>query len=220
MIILIIIDTREQDEEENYFKRNKIDYRKEALQCGDYAAEDSNGNRVIIERKEIKDYLASLFSGRLDDQLGRLAQEDCPILFISGTLEEYYEAVPGESKFTPEQFYGSLASAVVRYGLRSIIWNQCECSHEDSLGIIVKVLEQTAKGNIDKIPKRKKREFNDQIGFIRELTGCPQDTAIEMIKHYGTVRNVIAAPIEDLKSFKGMGPKRIARMEMLLDGNN
>jgi ERCC4-type nuclease len=214
---MIIIDTREQDEEEQYFKDNNIEYRKEALPCGDYAAEDSNGNRVIIERKEIKDYISSLFEGRLDDQLGRLAQEDCPILFISGELDEYYEAVPGQSRFSRGQFYGSLSSCIVRYGLRSVIWNQCECSHEDTLGMIVKVLEHTSQGNIDKIPKRKKREFNNQIGFLRELTGCPQDTAIEMIKYYGSVRKVIEAPLDDLKSFKGMGPKRISRMRMLLD---
>ena len=214
---MIIIDTREQYEEEEYFKNHNIEYRKEALPCGDYAAEDSDGNRVIIERKEIKDYISSLFEGRLDDQLGRLAQEDCPILVISGELQEYYDSVPGNSKFTEEQFYGSLSACIVRYGLRSVIWNQCECSHEDTLGIIVKVLEHTSKGQIDKIPKRKKREFNNKIGFVRELTGCPQDTAIELLKHYKTVRNLIAAPIEDLKSFKGMGPKRLARIGMLLD---
>ncbi len=214
---MIIIDTREQYEEEEYFKNHNIEYRKEALSCGDYAAEDSNGNRVVIERKEIKDYISSLFEGRLDDQLGRLAQEDCPILVISGELEEYYESVPGESKFTKDQFYGSLSACIVRYGLRCVIWNQCEHAHEDTLGIITKVLEHVSKGQLDKIPKRKKREFNNQIGFVRELTGCPQDTAIEMIKFYGTVRKIIEAPIEDLKSFRGMGPKRLARLEMLLD---
>lgn len=214
---MIIIDTREQDEEETYFKRNNIEYRKEALSCGDYAIEDRNGNRAVIERKEIKDYLASLFEGRLDDQLLRLSQEDCPMLFISGDLDEYYESVPGESKFTIDQFYGSLASNIVRYGLRCVVWNQCHCGHEETLGQIVHVLNHVGKGNLDKIPKRKKREFNDQIGFIRELTGCPQDTAIELLKYYGTVRKMIEAPIEDLKSFKGMGPKRLLRLKRLLD---
>jgi DNA excision repair protein ERCC-4 len=214
---MIIIDTREQYEEEQYFKNHDIEYRKESLPCGDYAAEDSNGNRVVIERKEIKDYISSLFEGRLDDQMARLAQEDCPILFISGELQEYYDAVPGESRFSKSQFYGSISACIVRYGLRCVVWNQCECSHEETLGIIVKVLEQTSMGHIDKIPKRKKREFNNQIGFLRELTGCPQDTAIELLKFYGTVRKVIEAPLEALKGFKGMGPKRLARIGMLLD---
>jgi len=214
---MIIIDSREQNEEEKYFQDHNLEYRKEALSCGDYAAEDSNGNRVVIERKEIKDFISSLFEGRLSDQMSRLAVEDCPILVISGKLEEYYNSVPGESKFTEDQFYGAVSECIVRYGLRCVIWNQSDCSHEDSLGIITQVLKQTSKGNIDKIPKRKKREFNDQIGFIRELTGCPQDTAIELLKHYKKVRNVLEASPEDLKSFKGMGPKRIERMRMLLD---
>lgn len=211
------MDTREQYEEELYFKRHNIEYTREALSCGDYAAEDNHGNRVVIERKEIKDYISSLFEGRLDDQMLRLSQEDCPILFISGELDEYYESVPGESKFTVDQFYGSLSACIIRYGLRCVVWNQCDCSHEEILGQIVKVLEQVTKGNIDKIPKRKKREFNDQIGFVRELTGCPQDTAIELLKYYGTVRKIIEAPVDDLKSFKGMGPKRLMRLKRLLD---
>lgn len=214
---MIIIDTREQHEEQKYFQDMGIEFRREALSCGDYAAEDASGNRVVIERKEIKDFISSLFEGRLDDQMARLSREDCPILVVSGKLEEYYESVPKDSKFTEAQFYGALSSCIVRYGLRSVIWNQCENSHKDSLGIIAKVLAHTSAGNIDKIPKRKKREFNTQIGFVRELTGCPQDTAIEMIKHYKTVRKIIEAPPEDLRSFKGMGPKRIERLERLLD---
>lgn len=214
---MIIIDTREQHEEEIYFKNHNIEYRKEALPCGDYAAEDGDGNRVVIERKEIKDYISSLFEGRLDDQMSKLSQEDCPILFISGELQEYYDSVPGKSAFTRKQFYGSLSRCIVRYGLRSVIWNQCEDAHTDTLGMIVKVLEHVSMGQIDKIPKRKKREFNNQIGFLQELTGCPQDTAIKMLKTYGTVRKVIQVPLEELKKFKGLGPKRIARITMILD---
>ena len=214
---MIIIDSREQNEEESYFKDKNIPYTRQALSCGDYAAEDSRGNRVVIERKEIKDFISSLFEGRLADQMSRLSLEDLPILLISGKLEEYYETVPGESRFTEEQFYGAISECIVRYGLRCVIWNQCEHSHTDSLGIITQILKQIVKGNIDKIPKRKKREFNNKIGFVRELTGCPQDTAIEILKFYKTVRNVIAAPLEDLKSFKGLGPKGIERMRVLLD---
>lgn len=214
---MIIIDSREQQDERDYFRDHSIDFNVEALACGDYAAEDACGNRVVIERKEIKDYIQALFSGRLDDQLARLSSEDLPILVISGSLKEYYDSVPGDSRFTHEQFYGSLAGAIVRYGLRCVIWNQCDNAHEDTLGIIAKVLDHTSKGHIDKIPKRRKREFNCQISFVRELTGCPQDTAIEMLKFYHTVRNIIAAPLDDLKSFKGMGPKRIERMRVLLD---
>jgi ERCC4-type nuclease len=143
--------------------------------------------------------------------------ESYPILVISGSLQEYYDAVPGDSKFTEKQFYGSLSSAIVRYGLRSVIWNQCENAHEDTLGIIAKILQHTELGHLDKIPKRKKHAFNNQISFVRELTGCNQTTAIEMIKFYHTVRNIIAAPLDELKSFKGMGPKRLERMRVLLD---
>lgn len=214
---MIIVDSREQMDEQDYFRRNGIPFELQALSCGDYAAEDSSGSRVVVERKEIKDYISSLFSGRLDDQLVRLRSEDYPILVISGSLQEYYDAVPGDSQFTEEQFYGSISSAVVRYGLRCVIWNQCDCAHEDTLGIITKVLQHTELGHLDKIPKRKKHAFNDQIGFVRELTGCPQTTAIELLEHYGTVRHIIAAPLEDLKAFKGMGPKRLKRIGMLLD---
>jgi len=103
---MIIVDTREQDEEQDYFTRNNIEFEREALMCGDYAAEDVDGNRVVIERKEIKDFIQSLFEGRLDSQLVRLSQERLPILFISGTLKEYYEGKP-DSKFTKDSVLSS-----------------------------------------------------------------------------------------------------------------
>ncbi len=214
---MIIIDSREHHEERDYFTRHNIPFKLQALSCGDYAVEDPDGCRVVVERKEIKDFISSLFSGRLDDQLGRLRLESYPILVISGSLQEYYDSVT-DSKFTEEQFYGAISSAIVRYGLRCVVWNQCENAHEDTLGIISKILVHTDLNHLDKIPKRQKHAFNNKIGFVRELTGCPQATAIELLKHYTNVKNIIDASPEDLKTFKGLGPKRIERMEKLLNG--
>ena len=216
---MIIVDSREQAEEQDYFDRNGIEYRREALSCGDYSAEDNQGNRVVIERKEIKDFISSMFEGRLDSQLLRLASEKLPILFISGKLEEYYESKP-DSQFQPEQFYGALSSAIVRYGLRCVIWNQCECSHEDSLGMIVSILNKVTENKLDIIPNRKTKEYSSCVGYLRSLLNCTQQIAVDLLKKYGTIRGVINATDDELKEFKGIGPKKIERMRLIIDGKN
>jgi len=213
----IIIDTREQKEETDYFSRVGIKFRREALSCGDYSAEDDDGNRCVIERKEIKDFISSLFEGRLDSQLARLSAERLPILFLSGKLEEYYEGKP-DSKFTTQHFYGALASAIVRYGLRCVVWNQCENAHEDSLGMIAKILTKVTENKLDVIPKRATKEYNTCVGFLRILLNCPQQTAIDMLKHFGSIRKIIEAEDIELLSFKNVGPKRIEKMRKIIDG--
>ena len=215
--MVIIIDSREQEEEQDYFARNNISIQREALSCGDYAAEDVDGNRVVIERKEIKDFIQSLFEGRLDSQLVRLSQERLPILFISGALEEYYEGKP-DSKFTKEQFYGAISSAIVRYGLRCVVWNQCENAHEDSLGQIVSILNKVSENKLDNIPNRRVREYNSCVPYLRLLLNCSQKIALDLLKKFTNIRGVIDASDEQLKEFKGIGPKKIERMKKIING--
>lgn len=217
--MVIILDTREQEEEQEYFIRNGIEFRRETLSCGDYAAEDADGNRVVIERKEIKDFISSMFEGRLDSQLSRLASERLPILFISGKLEEYFESKP-DSQFQPEQFYGAISSAIVRYGLRCVIWNQCENSHEDSLGIIARILNKVSENKLDNIPNRKTKEYSSCVGYLRTLLNCTQQVAIDLLKKYGNIRSIINASDDQLKEFKGIGPKKVERMRLIIDGKN
>lgn len=212
---MIIIDTREPKEEVQYFDKHKIEYVREALPCGDYASEDKYGNRVIIERKEVLDFISSLFEGRLDDQMRRLSQQRLPILVLAGDLEDYYKKVP-DSKFTRDQFYGAISSCIVRYGLRSVLWVQGPDCCERSLHLINHILSKVSENKLDDIPNRKIKGYNAKAGLLRIILNCPQDLAVELLEEYKTIKNIIELPTEKLREFKGLGPKRIERMQNLM----
>jgi len=211
---MIIVDTREQEEEEAYFIRNEIEFRREALSCGDYSAEDSAGNRVVIERKEMSDLIQSMFEGRLESQLRRLSLERLPILVISGRIEDYWERKK-DSKFTRSHLYGIISSAIVRYGLRCVIWAQ---TNEDALGIIHKMLIKITENKLDKIPNRKTKEYSTCVGYLRSLLNCTQDTALELLKKFKNIRGIIDASDEQLQEIKNVGPKKVARLRKIIDG--
>lgn len=212
---MIIIDTREPKEEVQYFDKHNIEYVREALPCGDYASEDSDGNRVVIERKEILDFISSLFEGRLDSQMRRLSQEKLPILVLAGDLEDYYKKVP-DSKFTREQFYGSISSCIVRYGLRSLLWVQGEDACERSLHLINQILNKVSEKKLDDIPNRKIKGYSARTGLLRLILNCPQNVAEELLKKHKSIKNVTELSEEELIKFKGLGPKRIGRMKELM----
>jgi len=211
---MIIVDTREQDEEESYFIRNGIDFRRETLSCGDYAAEDSNGNRVVIERKEMSDLIQSMFEGRLESQLRRLSLERLPILVITGTIEDYWKRKQ-DSKFTRDHLYGIISSAIVRYGLRCVIW--CR-TNDEGLGIIHKLLIKITENKLDKIPNRRTKEYSTCVGYLRSLLNCTQDTALELLKRFKNIHGIINASDKELLEAEGIGPKKVERLRKIIDG--
>ena len=67
---MLIVDTREK--EETIFKtldKMKVQYKQEALVCGDYTFEEKRN--IVVERKSAIDFLTSYVSGhmRLKNQL-------------------------------------------------------------------------------------------------------------------------------------------------------
>jgi len=55
-----------------YLNSQKIDYRREIMEVGDYTDDDNN---FIVERKHMWDWYSSILDGRLPDQLYRISQQ-------------------------------------------------------------------------------------------------------------------------------------------------
>ncbi len=215
----LTIDTREQDNVTKMLDKMGIKYNKATLLTGDYQMTDPDGNVVTMERKTITDLIGSLMSGRLEEQMRRLANEKCPMLLITGSFSDY-KHFARFSKFTVGQLHGAIASCIVRYGLRCVIWVQSEKEHPHSngLGIGIKILAKVAEGRLDNIPARriKRRGNTDQIEILSILFGIPVNVADNMLKKFGCIRNILDCNDEDLMSVKGMGPTRVTKMRKLL----
>ncbi len=214
----IIVDSREKPHIRKYLDKAGICYEVEAMRTGDYRVVTDTGD-AVIERKSISDFMGSMFSGRLDEQLYRLSKENIPILLLTGTfndIKQYFKS----SKIKADVVQGQIASAIVRYGLRSVIWIQNieGDPHEDGLVIAVKLLQKIAEGKLDKLPPRKVRKpENAHITFVRQVFGVPSEVAEKMLFEFGTVRNLLSASTEQLKQIKGVGPMKIKRLHYILD---
>lgn len=195
-----------------------IKYRLEALSCGDYEVRTPEGD-VTIERKTVPDLVSSIMSGRLEDQMRRLSQKNCPMLLITGSFMDYKKYAK-RSRFTQDQMIGAIASCVVKYGLRSVIWIQNIGSNANAIGLnlATKLLVKTAEGKLDRIPDRrlKNRDGNQQRELVGLLCGVPSNISEELLSVFKTPRAVINASEEDLLKVKGIGKTRVKRMKSLL----
>jgi len=215
----LIVDSREQENVTKMLDKLGIKYDRAKLLTGDYQMEDADGVKVTMERKTVPDLIGSLMSGRLEEQMRRLANEPCPILLITGSFSEYKKFAKF-SKFTVDQLQGAVASCIVKYGLRCVIWIQSSSDHPHSygLGIGCKILQKVSEGKIDQIPPRRlKRRGNPaQIEVIHILFGVPVNVAESLLERFGSIRNILDCNDADLGSVKGMGPTRISKMRKLL----
>ena len=213
----LIVDSREKDNVRKILDSYKVKYKIETLVTGDYMIRTPEG-RVTIERKQIGDFIGSLMSGRLENQMRRLADEPCPGLLLTGSFAEYRRFAKG-SNFTSDSLIGALASCIVKYGLRFVVWIQSAEDHPHKTGIILtsKLIKKIAEGKLDKIPNRKMKLdiTHPQADAVRMMCGIPMDTAIRLINTFGSLRAIMDSSDESLMSVKGMGNTRIARLRML-----
>lgn len=215
----IIVDTREKPNVRKILDSYGIKYKLETLHIGDYEIRTPDGN-VTLERKSISDFIGSLMSGRLEEQMRHLANLKCPMLLLTGDYREYRRYAKS-SAFTADQMIGAIASCIVKYGLRSVIWIEGEHSqpHSQGLALAIKIMKKISEDKLDNIPDRKlkNREGKPQRELVHLILGIPSNVAQELLDKFGSVRKILDAKDEQLLQVKGMGKSRLLKMHQLLD---
>jgi len=216
----LIVDSREKENTLNALNSYGIHYRLEALPTGDFKIKTEDGT-VVIERKQMTDFIGSLLSGRLEEQMRRLSEEQCPGLLLTGSFAEYRKYAKG-TRFTIDHVIGAVASCVVKYGLRFVIWIQAPESQPHQTGILLatKIIKKIAEGKLDAIPDRKlKKDGKDpQREIVGIMFGVPQNVAANLLEKFKCIRTIMDATDEQLLEVSGMGRTRIAKMRKLLNG--
>jgi len=82
-LLKVEVDDREPEEIFNEFDKLQFAYLKKRLEVGDVVFGD-----LVIERKEIKDYVSSLFDGRLKSQVERMKDFKKKFIIVVGNLIE------------------------------------------------------------------------------------------------------------------------------------
>ncbi|MGC9127039.1 MAG: ERCC4 domain-containing protein [Thermoplasmata archaeon] len=184
-----------------------------------------NGNEcVIIERKETHDFIDSIKTSRLWDQLARLqSQENIldfrikrRILLLHGNI---LPAVIGE-RISWASVFGALMEIVYVYGVQVF---QVETDY--SLGEFIRVLKRREEegkndGNVRVRWERKIEYRRDDLSWkLYILSSIPyvgEKTAKKLLDRFGSIERISRASISDLMKVEGIGKEKAKLIHRLL----
>jgi DNA excision repair protein ERCC-4 len=188
---VILIDNREKDSGiPELLKEKRIPILFENLEIGDYIIGD-----LIIERKTSKDFIASVFDGRIFQQANKITSyTNRAILLIEGNLNKEVEYLKNKNSI-----YGILLSLALSYNFKIIYSNDIEES-ANILEIIYKHGKYHKVENIHLIKqKRIANDINKQkLNIIASIPFIGEKYAERLLKNFKTIKNIINASPQEL----------------------
>lgn len=198
--IKIIADNREKNSlviSELVHLGFQVDF--EQLEVADFLI-----NNTAIERKTISDFLSSMLSKRLPEQLINLQQYEKKFLLIEGIDEkELYSDKRYEKDkegINPNAIRGFLLDIILKYQV-PIIFTK---NYEDTARFLAVLAKKPEKTQESLRVKRKTRSKKEQMQFILEgFPGIGAENAKKLLKHFKSIKNIINADEEELKKIIG-----------------
>jgi len=203
----IVVDHREYNSDVvRQLARMDITVKPTLLEVGDYVISE----RVVVERKEVVDFLRSLKDGRLFTQLRRL-RDTCqrPVLVVEG------KGLTVSSGLNPESVRGALASVVTDLNI-AVLTTADGRETAQMLGAMAR--RERAQGRRPGLRAGKgAMNLRDRQQFIVEgLPAVSSVIAQRLLDHFGSVRAVMNASQEELCQVHGVGAKTAAAMQEAL----
>ncbi len=210
-MLRIIVDEREKPSgvpEELQRLGAMVDYR--VLDVADYVVRD-----YAVERKSSRDFVASLYSGRLFDQAYRLGEAyQTAILVVEGSLEDELKSLKN-----PRSIWGALISAVLDFRLN--------CFFTADPDQTAQFLFTLAKGgrfrggqNRPSIAVRKPKGQDlgrVQTSIVSSLPGIGPRKAEQLLSSMRSVRKVFGASVTEMAVGAGIGRSRALNLAKVLD---
>ena len=188
----------------------QIEYR--MLDVGDYVVSPE----CAVERKEERDFLRSLYSGRLFDQAHRLCETyDRPVLIVEGKLPLFVKEMA-----RPRVFWGALTTLAFEYGL-NVFFTADARQTADFIYILTKHRGFVrSRGPLIRRKPRVRTLEKTQLFLVSGLPGIGPKLADRALKRFGTVRRVFSASVAELSSVDGIGRIKAENMAKILDAHH
>jgi len=181
------------------------------LEIGDYIVSPN----CAVERKKDKDFLKSLYSGRLFDQASRIKEAyEKAVLVVEGEFPKFLYEMEN-----PRVFWGALTTLAFKFNLNIFF----SANHKQTADIIYTL----AKHEVARKPKGpyvKKRvrgaEMEQlQLAIVASLPGIGPKLADRLLRRFGTVRRVFQASISEFASIDGVGRMKAMKVANFLDSH-
>jgi len=179
------------------------------LDVGDYIVSPE----CAIERKDIHDFRASLFSGRLFSQAHRLSGSyKLPVLIVEGDLQ-----ILLEESDRPRVIWGALGTLTFGYGLHIFY----TANPQQTADLIVTIAKRghfkRPRGPlIQKKPKAVSIQ-EQQLNITSMLPGVGTVLAERLLRNFGSVRRVAVSSVSELALVNGIGRVKAEKIVKLLD---
>ncbi|MHA1918097.1 MAG: ERCC4 domain-containing protein [Candidatus Ranarchaeia archaeon] len=184
---------------------------------------------VIIERKSVPDYIASIRDNRLWEQLLKMMQlndiNNKPvrrrILLVHGDFDKYIKRVSEFKEIDRLEFWNSINGAnmeVLFVYDTPIVYVD---SKEGLEAFLITLTKREMNGKNDKNPKsrwyRKRAKSKLPVKEIKKytLSSLPlvgEKLAIELVDHFDKISNIANASVKDLMEVPGIGNKKAKRI--------
>jgi DNA excision repair protein ERCC-4 len=166
-----------------------VDYR--VLDVADYLV----GN-YAVERKSVRDFFSSLYSGRLFDQAHRLGEAyDTNFLIVEGNLWKD----PDEIK-NPRSLWGALISTVLDFELNTFFSPNTDETAQFLYALGTGGRHRKGTGPPPLIVRKPKTTDTGriQVSILSSMPGVGPQMAEQMLAHFGSLRKVFAASVTEL----------------------
>ena len=185
-----------------------VDYR--VLDVGDYIVRD-----YAIERKSARDFIRSLYSGRLFDQARRLGDAyETPLLVVEG---DFHEEIRHQKN--PRSLWGALISAVLDFRLNCFFTPDPSQTAQFifTLGRSGRFRGERASPPLI-VRKPKTADITRiQASIVSSLPGIGPRMAQQLLTNLGSVRKVFSASVTDMAVGAGIGRARAFPLSRILD---
>ena len=204
----IIVDERERKSGiPDLLKSVGLNVEMKTLPIGDYIV----APETIVERKSIRDLMASVFDGRLFDQCTRLKEHfENPIVLIEGNVDEIEEITEN-----PLIFYGAISTVVLDFKIPII--PTPSASHTAKLLVSMCSRKDAPKGPYLKKIKKSPDLERQQLSSLCSLPGIGEKFAVRMLAKFGTPLKVFTATTAELSKVEGLGEVRAKKIKKVLD---
>ncbi len=196
--IKVICDSRERNSVVIKELMNKdVELGFERLDIGDYICSD----QIVVERKTGDDFIKSILDKRLFVQT-KVLVESCakPVMILEGDFNLF------SSSLHPHALAGALTSLATDFRL-PIIHTQNQKETAEILFAMARREQEERKRSIS-IGKRKGIGLKSQLEeAIASLPHVDHKISSRMLKHFGSVKEIMNAKLEDFFEVRGVGEK-------------
>ena len=173
-----------------------VDVSVRRLSMGDYQVD----NRLVVERKTLKDFAVSIIDGRLFRQLIRMANStSMGVLILEGTVKDTVGL-----GVTREAMQGALITVSLILGIPVLRSKDAPETAKLIVYCAHQITSRTRSG-VYRHGYRPKDKRKKQLFILQGLPGVGPERACRLLDTLGSVEAVVSASSSELQSIHGIG---------------